>query len=129
LPPEININKDFLKQILAGEKELLKKDEVIFIEVPHYDELSVKALWPQFSDDPEIAKYFPDVFPQGKGPPREYFFNVLNSVQSDYLHQMMKHANEQRMSATGELGQRESIKISQFWEDQLRSMPYLSRKC
>ena len=41
----------------------MKKDEVVFIEVPHYDELSVKALWPQFAEDPEITKYFPDVFP------------------------------------------------------------------
>ena len=106
------MNKDFLKLILAGEKELLKKEEVAFIEVPHYDELSVKALWPQFQQDRDITKYFPDVFPEGRGPPREYFFNVLNTVQPDFLRQMMEHANKQRMSATGDLGQRESIKIS-----------------
>ena len=88
----------------------------------------MKAIFPMFKKDAQMMKYFPVKYSAGKGPPREYFFNVLNSVQSDYLHQMMKHANEQRMSATGELGQRESIKISQFWEDQLRSMPYLSRK-
>ena len=40
------MNIDFLKQVLAGEKELLRKEGVSFIEIPHYDELSVKALWP-----------------------------------------------------------------------------------
>ena len=52
----------------------------------------------------------------------------MNTVQPDFLHQMMEHANKQRMSATGEIGQKESIKISQFWEEQLKSMPYISRK-
>ena len=32
------------------------------------------------------------------------------------------------MSAEGEIGQKESIKISQFWEEQLKAMPYLSSK-
>ena len=46
LPPQGHVNKDFLKQILSGEKQLLKKNAVYTIEVPQYDELSVKRLWP-----------------------------------------------------------------------------------
>ena len=42
---------------------------------------------------------------------------------------MLDHANKQRMTASGDVGQTESIQISQFWEEQLRSMPYISRKC
>ena len=49
-------------------------------------------------------------------------------MQPDFLKQMIDHANRQRMTADGEVGQRESIKISQFWEEQLKAMPYLSRK-
>ena len=45
LPPEPLVNKDFLKEVLAGKKHLFKKDEVDAIEVPHYEELSTKALW------------------------------------------------------------------------------------
>ena len=52
----------------SGEKHLLKKQAVTTIEVPHYDELSVKRLWPQYKKDPEFQKYFPDVFPGDKGP-------------------------------------------------------------
>ena len=46
LPPASQVNKDFLKQVFAGEKMLLKKKAVTTIEVPHYDELSVRKLWP-----------------------------------------------------------------------------------
>lgn len=123
------MNKDFLKQVLAGEKDLLKKTEVDYINVPHYEELSVKALWPQFADDPEVSKYFPDTFAEGKGPARDYFFNVVHTVQGDFLEQLLEHANAQRMTTAGERGQLESIKISEYWEEQLKDMPYLSRKC
>ena len=39
-------NKDFLRQVLAEEKGLLEINRVTFINVPHYDEVSVKRLWP-----------------------------------------------------------------------------------
>ena len=48
----------------------MKKVNVQKIAVPHYDELSVKALWPQFKNATEFTKYFPDTYPVGKGPPR-----------------------------------------------------------
>ena len=71
--------------ILAGKKNLLKKKEVQEIKVPKYEELSVKTLYPQFTKDPEMMQFFPDEYPEGKGPPRTYFFNVLNTVHPDYL--------------------------------------------
>ena len=96
--------------------------------VPHYDELSVKALWPHVKKDADFTKYFPDTYPAGKGPPRQYFFDVLNTLQPEYLQQVMKHANEQRMSANTADQKEESIAISKFWEEELKAMPYLSRK-
>ena len=94
LPDESVVNKDFLKQVLAGEKRLLPKAEVTHVEVPHYDELSVKALYPMFKKDADFMAYFPDKYPKGKGPPRDYFFNVLNTLHTDYLAQVMAHANQ-----------------------------------
>ena len=76
LPDEKVINKDFLKAVLAGQKQLLKKVDVLTIEVPRYDELSVKNIYPQFKKDPIIMNYFPDHYPANKGPPRDYFFNT-----------------------------------------------------
>ena len=51
LPDETVVTKDHLKAILAGQKQLLKKKEVQEIKVPKYEELSVKALYPQFTKD------------------------------------------------------------------------------
>ena len=117
LPPEGLVNKDFLKDVLVGKKQLLKKAEVKDITVPHYDELSVKALYPQFKKDPIFMSYFPDKYPVGKAPPRDYFFNILNTLHPEYLQQIMNHANEQRMSAEGEAMKHQSIKISEYWAE------------
>ena len=122
------VTKDFLKLVLAGKKQLYKKAEIKWIEVPGYPEISVKGIFPQFSKDPIFMSYFPDVYPVGKGPPREYFFNILNTMYPDYLEQILAHANKQRMTSEGETMKAESIKISQYWEEQLASMPYLSCK-
>ena len=94
----------------------------------HYDELSVKALWPELKKDADFAKYFPDKFAKGKGPPREYFFNMLNTVHPQYLEQIMLHADKQRMTTEGEGMKHQGIHISEYWEEQLKSMPYLSCK-
>ena len=39
------ITKDMLRDILSGTKSLLKLKDVKFIQVPKYDEISVKSLY------------------------------------------------------------------------------------
>ena len=112
LPDEGVINKDFLKDVLAGKKQLFKKQAVTTIEVPHYDELSVKKIFPELKGDKAFMSYFPDKFPKGKGPPRDYFFNILNTLYPDYLGKLMEHAAKQRMTTEGEEMQKQSIEIS-----------------
>ena len=85
VPPFKQVNKDFLKSVFAEEKRLLKKQAVKYIQVPKYDELSVKQLWSSFKDDEEFISYFPDKFAEDKFPSREFFFNVLNTCHGDYL--------------------------------------------
>ena len=46
VPPEKMINKDFIKKIFKEEKRLLELKKVKYVNVPHYDELSVKKFWP-----------------------------------------------------------------------------------
>ena len=90
----------------------MKKSEVRAVQVPMYDELSVRHLWPELKKDPIFMSYFPSKYPKDKGPPREYFFNVLNTVHPEYLQQLMAHSNQERMAAGGLGQQSESIKIS-----------------
>ena len=51
LPPDTMINKDFLKQVFANEKRLLKLSELRTVNVPKYDELSVKNVYPTIQED------------------------------------------------------------------------------
>ena len=106
----------------------MKKADIRYIQVPKYDELSVKNIYPMFAKDAQFMSYFPDSYPKGKGPPRDYFFNILNTLHPDYLQQVMSHASKQRMTAEGEAMKSETIDISKYWEEQLAAMPYLSRK-
>ena len=73
------INKDFLKDILAEEKFLLRQNQVKRIHVPLYDELSVKKLWPMLQSDETFMKHLPSKMAKGRVPDREYFFNLMNT--------------------------------------------------
>ena len=50
------------------------------IEVPRYDELVVKVLYPKFKNDATFMMYFPDRMPKGRWPDRTYFYTVLNTL-------------------------------------------------
>ena len=80
LPPIDSVNKDFLKQIFSNEKQLLLLEEVKFIRVPKYEELSVKALYPQAIADDKVKRFLPDSTQKSKPLDRQFFFNILNSV-------------------------------------------------
>ena len=59
------INKDFLKDVLMEKKRLFTISEVKFVNVPMYDELSVKNLYPMMIQHPEFAVCMPDYLPLG----------------------------------------------------------------
>ena len=113
MPPQGQVTKDFLKQVFAEEKQLLKKAAIKAVEVPRYDELSVKKLWPSMSKDKKFMQFFPDDFAETKTPSRSYFFNILSTLHHDYLVKITAHANKERHSATGEGMKTESIQISE----------------
>ena len=92
------LNKDFLKEVFTEDKFLLALNDVKRINVPLYDELSVVTLWPMMKEDKEFMVFFPSKMAKGRVPDREYFMNILNTVNGDYLQQVMKHAHEERCS-------------------------------
>ena len=81
VPPEYMINKDFLKEVLTEDKDLLELKEVRWINVPLFDELSVIKIWPMTKENKQIMKYFPTKMPKNRVPDREYYFNILNTFQ------------------------------------------------
>ena len=85
--------------MLIEKKKLLSLNEVKHVNVPHYEELSVKKFWPILKTDKNFYSYMPDPTAEGRLPDRTYFWNVANTVQHDYVEKVIKHATNLRMSA------------------------------
>ena len=60
------ITKEFLKEVLTGEKKLLKMRDVKFVNVPAYDEIGVKALYTQALEMPNMSYYFPSKYAKSR---------------------------------------------------------------
>ena len=80
LPSKTSVNKDFLKKVLSEEKQLLPLADVKYVNVPRYDELSVKRFWPILREDQTFMKFMPDEDYKNTFPERDYFWNIANSV-------------------------------------------------
>ena len=128
VPPTKMINRDFFKQVLLDKKKLLPLNEVQYVNMPHYDELSVRRFWPRLRQDEKLMSYMPDFASEDKLPDRVYFWNVANTVQNRYVQNVIKYANDQRMKVQEEKDQGESIQISDHWWDKLNSVPFVSCK-
>ena len=128
VPPEKMLNRDFIKQLLTEEKKLLGLHEVRHVQVPRYDELSVKTFWPLMHPDAAFMQYLPDPTKDGRLPEREYFWNVLHTLRAPYVQRLIQHANEQRMTAQEAGEGADAIEISEEWWDKLTALPFVSRK-
>ena len=89
LPPIDNIGKDYLRDILANRKQLLKKSEVKEVEVPLFDELKVSTLYERYKFDPKMKLLLPSSFAKGRQINRTWFFNTLNSVYPEDVQHLL----------------------------------------
>ncbi len=55
LPSYIGTKVAFLRAIVASEKQVLKQTQVTHIEVPRFEELSVKSLYKEALADPLVG--------------------------------------------------------------------------
>ena len=60
------MTKEYMKEILIGNKELYPKGMVNFVNVHKYNEISVKELYPKMLQRKEMKPYFPDSYPKGR---------------------------------------------------------------
>ena len=123
------INKDFIKQVLREEKELMPLSQVKQVSVPHYDELSVKKFLPMLSEDEEFKKYMPEPGNDSRLPDRTFFWNIAHTLHPSYVTNVISHANDQRMKGNEKNEEMECIQISEKWWDQLNAVPFVSCKC
>ena len=93
VPPVTQINRDFIKGVLAGEKKLMPLKDVKWVTVPKFEELSVENVMTVMQGNEEFMAYFPDRLPKGRNPGREYTWNILNTLNELYVQRLIDHAN------------------------------------
>ena len=118
--------KDWLKEVLSGEKDLLKMSELRTIKVKKYDELSVKHLYEELLQLEGMADYFPSRYPEGRVCDRDYLFNVANTKHPDVVKALLQHALQVRHAVEAEDQQQETITLSDHWAQELKSLPLVS---
>ena len=74
------LKRDFLRQILADKKRLLKLSKVKQIEFEKHEELSVVDLFGKFKNDEELMSLCTDCSPKECLLDCIQFFNILNSI-------------------------------------------------
>ena len=84
--------RDTLKDVFGGKKKLMKLNQVKFISVPKYDELSVKKLYDKFMTLEGVGQYFPTEYPKGRVCDRDYMFNIAYTVHPKTVKEIIDHA-------------------------------------
>ena len=82
----------FLKEIFEGKKKLMKLKDINHIQVPKYDEISVKNLYQKFLKLKEVAKYFPEKYAKGRQCDRDYMFNIVNTLHPEVMEEIVEYA-------------------------------------
>ena len=98
------------------------------VNMPSFDEISVKDLWPQMKDNLEFMAYFPSKFPKSRLPDKSYFFNIMNTVMEEYVQQMIAHANKIRATKAHNAEAVQTIDITDEWYEKLKAVPFVSCK-
>ena len=128
MPPQNMIQKEFLKAVLTGEKALLKMNAVRFINVPAFDEISIKALYDQALEMEGMSKYFPSKYAKSRQADKTYFYNVWNTLYPEEVKEVINFANRQRFTITEEKARDESIIITEDWKKEIAEYPFISKK-
>ena len=119
----------FIRAVLQDKKRLLKTSELNKINIPRYEELSVKNLYQDAMKDPDVSQYLPDLEQNSKKyPEREFFFNVLGSVKPDYLKLIVKESEQKRFTGSDDKNKNETIMMTDHWLHELNKYPYISSK-
>ena len=105
---------------------LLQLDEVRFIRVPKYEELTVKTLYPQALEDERLKKFLPDDTSKTKPMDRQFFFNVLNSVYPEYVASVIKDTSKIRQDPGQNEEKKDYILIADHWYNKLMLQPLCS---
>ena len=90
-----------MRDILADKNLHLKLNEVIRLDIPAYQELSVKNLYEDAIKDPVVTKYLPTKEQlSNKLPEREFFFGIMCTLRKQYKTDIIHDASSKRFKVS-----------------------------
>ena len=129
LPTMHGTKVGFMHDILSEAKSHLKQNEVNHMEVPHYQEISVKNLYADAMKDELLAKYLPTKEQlSGRLPERDFFFGLLCTLRNQYMKDIIADAQKARFTIADGASNDKGISISEAWMAELQKHPYHSSK-
>ena len=99
------------------------------MEVPSYQEISVKNLYQDAMKDELLAKYLPTTEQlSGRLPERGFFFGLLCTLRNQYMKDIIAEAQKARYTVEEGASGDKGIAISDAWMAELQKHPYHSSK-
>ena len=118
-----------MRDILSEAKKCLKQNEINHMEVPCYQEISVKNLYEDAMKDELLSKYLPSKEQlSGRLPEREFFFGLMCTLRNQYMKDIITEAHRARYTVADDDPKKQGIAISDSWLAELEKHPYHSSK-
>ena len=96
--PMQDATRQFLRQILMGEKLYLKWEQIKVVKVPHYKGLTIHYILKFASRLINIADYIPE-YEYSKEPSREWICNIINTlIPQEFKEYIDQKINERKQS-------------------------------
>ena len=104
LPSMHGTKVSFMRDILSEAKLYLRQNEVNRMEVPCYQEISVKNLYEDAIKDDILAKYLPTKEQlSGRLPERSFFFGLMCTLRHQYMKDIIADAQKARYTVPQEI--------------------------
>ena len=95
------------------------------MEVPAYQEISVKNMYADALKDDLLVKYLPSKEQlSGRLPEREFFFGILCTLRNQYMKEIIAEAHKLRYTVAEDDPKKQGIAISDAWIAELEKHPY-----
>ena len=99
------------------------------MEVPCYQEISVKNLYEDAMKDESLAKYLPTKEQlSGRLLERDFFFGLMCTLRNQYMKDIIADAHKARFTVADDDPKKQGILISDAWMQELEKHPYHSSK-
>jgi len=129
LPDYKDFDLGFLKQIISGEKKLVKRSDLMSVVVPAFKEFTVDKLYEMMKDDEKALSYLP-TFDETKRqrPNRTFVFNVVNTIHQSYISQCSERAIQARATIKPRKEFQEPLQITDEFREIMLSAAHMTSK-